>query len=203
MLIGLYSPAAGSGKSSIADHLVTYHGFTHLSFAEPLKAMISTLLLDFGYSPQDAHHLTHVAKTAPLPELAAKIDVRHLLRTLGTEWGRECVHPDLWLRCWTIRYMSLQLRGTERVVVDDMRFLNEAALLDRFGAHLWKVTRPGTERSTSHASEGGLDHIRLISDPDNDCSLSFQHLIENDDTLDALYSQVDDVLAFDYFSEVV
>jgi hypothetical protein len=203
MLIGIYSPAAGSGKSSVADHLVTQHGFTHLSFAEPLKSMISSLLYDFGYSPQDAHHATHVAKTAPLPEIDDNVDARHLLRTLGTEWGRSCVHPDIWLRCWTSRYMRLQLQGIERVVVDDMRFLNEAALLDRFGAHLWKVTRPGTERNTDHASEGGLDHLHALTDPENDCSLAFHHIIENDESLDALYSQVDDVLAFDYFSEVI
>jgi hypothetical protein len=203
MLIGLYSPAPGCGKSAIADHLVTYHGFTHLSFAEPLKAMISTLLTEFGYSPQDAHHITHVAKSVPLPELADRLDARHLLRTLGTEWGRNCVHPELWLRCWTSRYMRLQLQGIERVVVDDMRFLNEAALLDRFGAHLWKVTRPDVVSDTTHASEGGLDHLRALTDPDNDCSLGFRHIIENDESLDALYSVVDDVLAFDYFSEAL
>ena len=196
MLIGLYSPAAGSGKSTVADYLVTQHGFTHLSFAEPLKTMISALLIDFGYSPQDAHHMTHVAKSAPLPELAESIDVRHLLRTLGTEWGRHCVHPELWLRCWSIRYMRLQLRNIDRVVVDDMRFLNEAALLDRFGAQLWRIERPGQQRNTSHASEGGLYHLRLITYPENDCSLAFHQLIENDESLEQLYSQVDDVIAY-------
>jgi hypothetical protein len=29
--------------------------------------------------------------------LSLGITVRHLLRTLGTEWGRECIHPDVWL----------------------------------------------------------------------------------------------------------
>lgn len=203
MLIGLYSSAPGCGKSTIADHLVTYHGFTHLSFAEPLKAMVSTLLTEFGYSPQDAHHITHVAKSAPLPELADRIDARQVLRTLGTEWGRDCIHPELWLRCWTSRYMRLQLQGIERVVVDDIRFLNEAALLDRFGAHLWKVTRPGVVNDTTHVSEGGLDHLRALTDPDTDYSIGFHHIIENDESLDALCSVVDDVLAFAFFSESV
>ena len=153
MLIGIYSSTAGSGKSSIAGHLVTHYGFTHLSFAEPLKAMVGTLLREFGYSLQDAHHMTHVAKSAPIPEIDDRLDARHLLRTLGTEWGRDCVHPELWLRCWTFRYMQLQLQGAKRVVVDDMRFPNEAALLDRFGGQLWKVNRP--EADAGSAPFGG------------------------------------------------
>jgi hypothetical protein len=203
MLIGIYSPAAGSGKSAIADHLVTHHGFTHLSFAEPLKAMISTLLLDFGYSPEDAHHVTHVAKTAPLPEIDEHVDTRHLLRTIGTEWGRDCVHPEIWLRCWTSRYMRLQLQGITRVVVDDMRFPNEAAHLDRFGAQLWKVTRPGIKRATFHASEGGLDHLRHLADPKNDYSIGFTHIVDNNTSLEALYNEVDDIMSFNEYAFAV
>lgn len=200
MLVGIYAPAAGSGKSSIADHLVTRHGFTHLSFAEPLKSMIGSLLLDFGYSPQDAHHMTHVAKTAPLPEIDKHVDARHLLRTLGTEWGRDCIHSEVWLRCWTSRYQRLQLQGVTRIVVDDMRFPNEAALLDRFGAQLWKVTRPGKQRDTYHTSEGGLDHLKHLSDPTNDYSIGFTHIINNDKSLEALYEDVDDVIAFNEYT---
>jgi len=200
MLIGIYSPAAGSGKSSIADHLVVNHGFTHLSFAEPLKNMVGMLLTDFGYSRQDAHHMTHVAKSAPLPELDEHVDARHLLRTLGTEWGRDCIHPEVWLRCWTSRYMRLQLQGVTKVVVDDMRFPNEAAHLDRFGAQLWKVERPGTTRNTYHSSEGGLDHLRHLGDPTNDYSVGFAHIINNDASLGSLYADIDDIISFNEYT---
>ncbi len=47
------------------------------------------------------------------------------------------------------------------------------------------------------------ENLRALTDPDNDCSLGFRHIIENDESLDALYSVVDDVLAFDYFSEAL
>lgn len=201
MLIGIYAPAAGCGKSSIADHLVTHHGFTHLSFAEPLKAMLSTLLLDFGYTPQDAHHMTHVAKSAPIPEIDTNINARHLLRTLGTEWGRDCVHPEVWLRCWSSRYMRLQSdTRNNKVVVDDMRFPNEAALLDRFGAQLWKVTRPDVTRNTTHISEGSLDHLKHLYDPENDYSIGFTHIVDNNGSLDDLYAEVNDILAFNNYT---
>lgn len=196
MLIALYSPAPQCGKSTIADHLVNEHGFTHLSFAEPLKAMTGTLLGFFGYSPQDAFHMTHVAKEAPLPEIDSRITSRQLLRTLGTEWGRDCVHTDLWLRCWASRYLRLCAKpGALRVVVDDMRFLNEALLMQRFDALLWKVERPGAENSTTHRSEGDLDRLKLLSDPENDFSVGFNHLFINDGSVDELLDAVDDTLA--------
>ncbi len=194
MLIGIYSPAAGSGKSAIADHLITHHNFARLSFAEPLKDMVRVLLENFGYSPTDAHDLTHIHKRAPIYEIDPRIDSRHLLRTIGTEWGRACIHTEIWLRCWTARYMRLTSEGYDRIVVDDMRFLNEANLLARLDAQLWSVVRTGTPRSTAHASEGGLDFLKPFSDPTNDCSLGFHHLINNDGTLGDLHLQVNAIL---------
>lgn len=188
MLIGIYSPAAGSGKSTIADHLIEHHGFIRLSFAEPLKDMLRIFLENFGYSPFDAYHMTHVHKQAPLPEIDPRVDARHLLRTLGTEWGRNCVHPDVWLRCWSARYLKLISRGQDNFVVDDMRFPNEAAHIDKYGGQLWCVTRPGTERDTVHASEGGLDEL------DNDPFLSFTQVINNDGDLSKLRQTIDTIL---------
>ena len=184
MLIGLYSPAAGSGKTTVSDYLVEHHGFVRLSFAEPLKDMLRVLLENFNYTPADAYNMTHVNKHAPLPEIDAHIDARHLLRTLGTEWGRDCVHPQLWLRCWSARYLRLIANGVSHVVVDDMRFINEGAHIDRYGGELWTITRPGAVRDTDHRSEGGLDSL-----PD-DYSLSFSCTLNNDSSLDSLYAQV-------------
>lgn len=188
MLIGIYSPAAGCGKSTLADYLIEQHGFTRLSFAEPLKDMTRVLLENFGYTPADAYHMTHVNKHAPIPEIDPRIDARHLLRTIGTEWGRTCVHTDIWLRCWSARYLNLIASGLNNVVVDDMRFLNEATHIDMYGGELWCINRPGTKRDTTHASEGGLDDL------DNDPFLSFAHIIDNDGALADLYSAVDAIL---------
>jgi len=194
MLIGIYSPVAGSGKSTAADYLITNHNFTRLSFAEPIKEMVRILLENFGYSPHSAHHMLYTCKHAPIPEIDYRVDARHLLRTLGTEWGRQCVHPEIWLRCWTARYRRLIADGYENIVVDDMRFLNEAALLYGSSAELWAITRPGVEGSTEHASEGGLDFMLPPNDSTNDSSMSFTQILDNSGTLDELYSQIDNLL---------
>jgi hypothetical protein len=149
MIIGIYSPAAQSGKTTVARFLQE-RGYCRLPFAQPMRDMLSVMLSDLGYSEElIAHHL-YVDKEALVPELG--VSVRHLLRTLGTEWGRECVRPSVWLDVWLAK-----ARRKSFVVVDDVRFTNEAELIRLLGGEVWRITRPGVVRNTEHASEGGLD----------------------------------------------
>lgn len=149
MIIGIYSPAAQSGKTTVASFLQE-RGYCRLPFAQPMRDMLSVMLSDLGYSEElIAHHL-HVDKEALVPELG--VSVRHLLRTLGTEWGRDCVSPSVWLDVWLAK-----ARRKSFVVVDDVRFTNEAELIRLLGGQVWRITRPGVVRNTEHASEGGLD----------------------------------------------
>ena len=149
MIIGLYSPAAQSGKTTVAQYLQE-RGYCRLPFAQPMRDMLSVMLSDLGYSEERIAHHLYVDKEALVPELG--VSVRHLLRTLGTEWGRECVSPSVWLDVWLAK-----ARRKSFVVVDDVRFTNEAELVRLLGGEVWRITRPGVERSTEHASEGGLD----------------------------------------------
>ena len=149
MIIGIYSPAAQSGKTTVATFLQE-RGYCRLPFAQPMRDMLSSMLSHLGYSEElIAHHL-NVDKEAVLPELG--VSARHLLRTLGTEWGRECVSPTVWLDVWLAK-----ARRKSFVVVDDVRFTNEAELIHTLGGEVWRITRPGVVRTTGHASEGGLD----------------------------------------------
>lgn len=148
-LIGLYSPAPQSGKTTVAQCLVA-QGYTIVPFAEPMKLMLAPMLECLGYSEAEIKRRLYVHKEELIPEL--KVSTRHLLQTLGTEWGRSCVAPDVWLNLWRCRVSRLG-----RVVVDDVRFPNEAELVRSLGGEVWKLTRPGALRGKSHASEGSLD----------------------------------------------
>ncbi len=170
-LIGLYSPSPGCGKSTAARFLQS-QGFDVVSFAAPLRSMVFSLLLDLGYSSGEAFTLLHDRKEEVLPALG--VSTRHLLRTLGTEWGRSCVHPELWLMSFRSRLAGLQL-----VVVDDVRFPNEAQLIQQLGGEVWKVLRPGQDRPAEHSSDGGLE------DWDG-----FARTIDNSSGLEALKGQV-------------
>ena len=148
-LIGLYSSAAQSGKTTVSREL-ELRGFVRVPFAEPMKLMIDALLVEMGRTPGEVRWLLHEDKEEVLEELG--VSSRHLLQTLGTEWGRQCISPDVWLKVWRAR-----AKRYERVVVDDVRFENEAELLRSLGGDVWRVQREGVANLSTHASEGGLD----------------------------------------------
>lgn len=176
-LIGLYSPSPGCGKTTVARHLSTEHHYTIHSFAEPLRKVVRTFLLEAGVSFPRAVSLLRERKEEPIPEVCG-LSGRHLLRTLGTEWGRQCVHPDIWLRLWEAQYPT----GFP-VVVDDVRFPNEAQLIKARGGQLWRIERPQTEQlDLTHASDGGLEDFR------------FHRTIVNDGSLADLEAAVEDAL---------
>lgn len=149
-IIGLYSPAPQSGKSTVARQLALQHDYELRPFAQPLRDMLTPLLATLGMSKhQIAYHL-HQDKSAIIPELDC--NARHLLRTIGTEWGRQLVCNDLWIKAWTA-----SVQGRPRVVADDVRFLNEAHAIKLMGGQVWKIWRPGLQDTSGHPSEGGLD----------------------------------------------
>lgn len=95
-LVGLYSPTPGCGKTTSAEYLRAF-GFKRLSFAGPLRRMVAVLLTELGYDYDQLDTLLGLNKEQPLPSLG--VSSRDLMRTLGTEWGRQCVHPQIWLMC--------------------------------------------------------------------------------------------------------
>lgn len=178
-LIGLYSSAPRSGKSTIASYLTEY-GFYTVPFAGPIKRMTRTFLIQLGYGPTEIDHYLDTGKEEHLPGI--RTTPRHILQTLGTEWGRDCIHPEVWLMCWE-RAAQQSLDSGVPVVCDDLRFPNEAALIRRLGGELWTISRPGATATKPHASEGGLDDYGF-----------FDRRIINDGTLLDLHSRVKSIL---------
>lgn len=137
-IIGIAGPA-GSGKSTAARNLCATDPtkFVQASFAYPIKLMMEAGL---GVA-MDAD------KTA---EWAPGVTVRRMYQTLGTEWGRRLINPDVWIWDFVRRH------GDEKriIVVDDIRMDNEADLCRRHGAivHLMRG-----EWTRSHSSENGIE----------------------------------------------
>lgn len=158
-IIGLYSSVPASGKTTVADILIREHGYTHLAFAAPLKSMIRSFLHASGYSTAVIDHfLSPMGKEVELPGLH-RCTTRHLMQTLGTEWGRNCISPDVWSQLWHRRASQLLTQG-HRIVADDVRFPEEAALIHALSGELWRISRPSHQADpevVAHASEGALD----------------------------------------------
>jgi hypothetical protein len=170
-IIGLYSPAPQSGKTAVAN-MLAQEGFRALSFASPLKRMACEFLVNLGYGETESTKLVWVDKSFVVPEVGCS--VRRILQTLGTEWGREQITDDVWVRCW-----EAQASRHDRVIADDVRFLNEAQAVKAKGGQMWKVVRPSSTHDGRHISEGGLD------DWDR-----FDAVIQNDGSLSDLRAKV-------------
>lgn len=160
--IALCSPVMRSGKSTVAEHLQQQHGFALVKFAAGLKSMTRTLLDSLGYSTADINRFVEgTDREYVLPEIG--VTTRHIMQTLGTEWGRNCIGENLWADITQSRIKNLLAQGCS-VVVDDMRFINEMDAIHAIGGVCYRIIRPDaptTQAAVNHASEGGLDGVHM------------------------------------------
>lgn len=156
---------AGSGKSTIADRLVAEDGYTRVKFADTLKNMLRTLGLTDG-------HIEGDLKEQPCALLGGQTP-RHAMITLGTEWGRELIWQNLWVNNWRERAKAV-LDAGGKVVVDDMRFPNEADFAAALGALRIRVVRPG-QQAGAHQSEAHAASMPCDREVVNDGSIAALH----------------------------
>jgi adenylate kinase family enzyme len=105
MLIGI-TGLAGSGKSEVARVLMEEFGFTRVKFADPLKNMLRTMLSDIGHTAEDVErYLEGDLKESVVDGIG--VTARRLMITLGTEWGRDQIAPDLWVTLWAARVAAI------------------------------------------------------------------------------------------------
>lgn len=168
MIIGLCG-AAGAGKDTAAQVLVWRHGFHQVAFADPIYEAVSAIT---GVSVEDLHDRGR--KENALGWISCS--PRRLLQSLGTEWGRDMIHPEIWIMS-TLR----RIEGVSSVVITDVRFNNEAeAILARGGA-VWRVSGRASDlgADASHKSEAGVADKYI------------DETIRNTGTLDDLTAAVD------------
>jgi hypothetical protein len=179
ILLALTAPAMGSGKTTIAEHLVASHGFVALKFASALKAMARTLLQQMGDDTRTIERrIEGDLKEEIIPAL--KVTARQLMQRIGTELGRNHLHENVWADVTRDRAAQL-LRNGHSVVIDDLRYLNELEAVRWAGGTAVRVMRPGAAVTSSHSSEGELDAITLP-------------LIQNDGSIAELHRRVDSYL---------
>lgn len=124
----------GSGKSTLAERLCVEHGYVRAKMADPLKNMIRSLLRDGGIGNELVErYVEGDLKEVPIPEMSGR-SCRQLMETLGDQW-RKMQAMDFWVDIVEAKVLKLFSEG-KRVVIDDIRYLNE---FTRFLAH-----RPAT-----------------------------------------------------------
>lgn len=170
------SGKARSGKDTIARYLIRRYGFTKISLAQPIKEGLAAMLNSI---PSIEEYLEDASKEAIIPPLG--VSFRRLAQTLGSEWGRELIRPDIWIILADLSMKKLRISNPQaRFVITDVRFKNEAVYARDNQFDHWWVQRDTTHyQVASHPSEQGISQA--------DCDFT----IPNTGSLDELEIQVD------------
>ena len=150
-LIGL-SGKKQAGKSTVADLIESKdESFCRMSFADPVKRQVTTLLRSFGLSKERIGYYSTTAKEEIIPEIGQSF--RYLCQTIGTDWGRNLVCDDIWLRIAKIEMESNVFFSN--FVFDDVRFRNEVELIQSLDGKVYWIQRKATS-DDNHESENSL-----------------------------------------------
>jgi len=178
----------GSGKDTFADCFCEKYGYKKISFAGPIKDKVAgwiagTLNIprdlpdDIGYllSVVNKEYGQYLFKNSSLTHYGvanAKTYVyekpytpslRQLIQKVGTEYYRS-KDQTYWIKL-------LHLNPDNKYVVADLRFPDELALLQAYGAATFRVVRQGVGGDDSHASTSILKlKFRITSEVNSDAA---------------------------------
>lgn len=164
-LLGL-SGYARSGKDTVANYLVEYHGYIKQSFAEPMKKALELLDPKIEVNSIQGVSLAQVVNKLgweKLKEISS--DVRPLLQRLGTEVGRNMFGENFW-----VDLAISKIPDGSKVVFADVRFPNEANSIKKLNGEVWRIERKGFGPANDHISEHSLNDYefdRVLSNESN------------------------------------
>jgi len=144
-LIGL-AGFARSGKDTVATRLVGRHGYFQDSFAAPIRRFVSQLL---NITLEQLEKI----KDDPYPLL--NTTPRYMMQSVGTEWGRNLIDQNIWIKLAMNRAEHYRKMGVP-VVLSDIRFENEAQAVRDAGGIVIHVIRDKSIQVNEHASENGI-----------------------------------------------
>lgn len=169
---------AGVGKSTFAIRLtdaIDPIPLVPLSFALPVKAATAmmnpaVLLRTHREQPMRFRLLQMLADDVSRQKsdefLNTGVSYRRVLQTLGTDWGRHLIHPDIWLQSWLslAEWMFIERQIGGCIVIDDLRFANELEFIRERFSRVLAVRLSGRTQSIeefNHASEHEIDSLAV------------------------------------------
>jgi GTPase SAR1 family protein len=162
LIIG-FSGLAGAGKTTAANYFVK-RGFKKDAYARVMKQAVSHLFS----IPMEK--LLGNAEQKNQVDLFWGLSYRQILQRFGTEACRHTFGDDFWEKVMWSNHRDMDYD----LVIDDVRFPNEAEAILKRGGIVIDIIRPGIEQM-NHASEIPLPE-----------SL-FTHRVINDGTIKSLH----------------
>lgn len=194
----------GSGKDTVADHLVTHYEFKRESFASALKDAAAAV---FNWDRELLE-----GKTKEAREWREQVDVwwanrlgiphltpRWVLQQWGTQVFRHHFHDDIWIASLENKLQN----NTRNVVISDCRFPNEVSAVRRQHGAIIRVTRgddPYWFPTAIDACNGDIMAIKALEDygiHESEYSwanTSWDNVITNNGTLPELFVAVDKLI---------
>jgi hypothetical protein len=198
MIIGI-TGFINSGKDTVADYLVAYHGFKRDSFAGTLKDAVSAV---FGWDREmlegrtpEARHWREQQDMWWSKRLAMTITPRGVLQQWGTEVCRNGYHDDIWIASLQNRLA----RRTGHTVISDVRFPNEITAIKEQGGHMIWVKRgdlPSWYIMAQKANRGDivaqtkLKQLGVHASETAWIGTDFDTVIDNDGSIEDLYARI-------------
>ena len=182
MLIGLVG-LIGSGKDTVAERLVTHHGYKRDSFAKSLKDAVSSM---FNWDREmlegnttSSRHWREQPDKFWSEKMGKEVTPRLILQQFGTEVMRGQMYDGIWVDSVIGRYKG------ENTVISDTRFQNEIKTIKAHGGKILLVkrgelpTREEMQKQGAHRSEWDW------------MGSEFDYIIENNGTLTQLNVKID------------
>jgi hypothetical protein len=134
-----------------------------------LKTGVSGNYKLIAYTDIDYYFRSRADKKLCDERYLIKMTPRLLLQLLGTECGRDIIHPNIWCNSLMSEYKGFQHPQLAEVtigpvvefpnwVITDVRFPNEVKCIKDRGGVIIRVERDETNIPSKHLSETALDH---------------------------------------------
>ena len=208
MIIGVCG-FIGSGKDTIADYLVNFHGFRRESFANSLKDAVAQV---FGWDRTMLEGRTKQSREWRekrdewwTERLGREVTPRLMLQLWGTEVCRRGFHDDIW-----IASLENKLRNsTDDIVISDCRFPNEIkSIKDAGGIIVWvkRGELPEWYQDAVNANRGEngnfswatsrsrLEKLGIHASETAWVGTNFDAVLNNDGSIDDLFAKVKDLV---------
>jgi len=144
----------GTGKSTLATALANEfskggYEVEIIKFADPIKDATQMI---FGFTNEQVY-----GEEKDVVDPFWGFTPRDVQLSLGTEWGREMVHPDIWVKALEQKIKHSAEIPYRLLIIDDLRFVNEARMLKVYASVLLRVENNRVQQDKSHPTETGLD----------------------------------------------
>lgn len=185
LIVGVYGKKR-TGKDTFVRHCISKKDrhVVQYNFSRPIYSMLIDCFLDDDEVPPFDPVTGDWDKEQIIEPYG--VNLRHMLQTLGTDWGRNLINKDVWVfkaQQWLDKVLSSPLANKRMLIIfSDVRFSNEVNFIKRNGGYLVEVRRD-TGLQDNHASENEEIDESLVD-----------YVIHNNGTFEEYGERIDKVL---------